>query len=157
MSTNRRGPQPQKHHVKRDQEWPAPADLPEAGQAMWRAIVASLPDGQLHEGDRPLMRQYVQASLLADEAAEHLRTEGQMVAFGTKAAPQWRPSPWLKAFETHAKTCALLAAKLRLCVSSRVRAEAAGLRTTPAGGAPWQTDEGGLLARPVDPADRYFT
>jgi len=91
----------------------APAGLPRAAQALWRAVMSSTPEDQWRPGDAPLLTMFCRVALLADEAVGHLEQDGQLDA--------GRVSPWVKVASDHGKTLALLASKLRLAPSSRIR------------------------------------
>ena len=121
----------------------APAGLPRAAQALWRAVMQSTPEDQWRPGDLPLLAMYCRVSVLADEAIGKLEHDGQLDTSG-------RPSAWVRIASDHAKTLATLASKLRLAPSSRVRAEAHLLQQRPARVKPWEWgdkhDEDSLLA-----------
>jgi len=112
----------------------APDGLPAPAVALWDRIMASTPDQQWRPGDVPLLSTYCRTAALAAEAAHRLEVDGQVDAAG-------KPSVWARLLNQHSIALAALAAKLRLCPSSRIRAEAAGLQKTPAGRAPWETDD----------------
>ena len=120
-----------------------PDGLPRAAASLWRRIMATTPRDQWRPGDLPLLQMFCRTALLADEAIRHLEEDGQLDAAG-------KVSPWVKVASDHGKTLALLASKLRLSPSSRVRPEAHSLQQRPAHSKPWQwgdTDRDSLLAR----------
>lgn len=119
-----------------------PEGMPEAGASLWRAIVEELPPEHFRFGDLPLLENYVRAVLLADEAQTQIDADGLVV--GTRLGP--KPNPALAIRDQAVKQQAALAAKLRLCVSSRVRAEDASLRKLD-GPRPWDTG---------DPDEEFF-
>lgn len=119
--------------------YPAPAGFPPAARALWGRIMRSTPAGQFRDGDLPLLTLFCRVSLLAGEAVQHLEQDGQVSADG-------KVSPWVKVASDHGKTLALLASKLRLAPSSRIRAESHSLRQQPAFGGPFADDPEGLLA-----------
>ena len=92
-------------------------------------------------GRSTLLTMFCRVALLADEAVGRLEEEGQLDAAG-------KVSAWVKVASDHGKTLALLASKLRLAPSSRIRAESHSLRQRPAGPSPWDSDDD-LLARPT--------
>lgn len=124
----------------------APAGLPRAAQSLWRAVMQSTPEDQWRPGDLPLLAMFCRVSVLAAEAVAHLEHDGQVDSGG-------KTSPWIKVASDHGKTLALLASKLRLAPSARIRAEAHSLQQRPAHAKPWQwggrdvDDPHGLLAR----------
>jgi phage terminase small subunit len=135
------GVQPADRHFIRAGALAAPDDLPEPARALWAEVMRSTPEQQWRPGDLPLLAVYCRTHALASEAAARLEAEGQLV--------DGRPSPWARLLAEHAKVLAGLASKLRLAPSSRIRPDAAGLRTQPAGRAPWEADDDDdLLARP---------
>ena len=119
----------------------APAGLPKGAQRLWQKIMAETPANQFREADVPLLSMFCRVSVLAAEAVAHLEHGQVDVASG-------RVSPWVKVASDHGKTLSLLASKLRLAPSSRIRAEAHSLRQRPAS-KPWQrdSDRDSLLAR----------
>lgn len=119
-----------------------PGDLPEAGAALWRQIVQELPPEHFRFGDLPLLENFCRAVLLADEAQTQIDADGLVV--DTRLGP--KPNPALAIRDQAVKQQAALAAKLRLCVSSRVRAEDASLRKLD-GPRPWDTR---------DPDEEFF-
>ena len=126
----------------------APAGLPRAAQALWRAVMQSVPADQFRAADLPLLALFCRVSVLAAEAVAHLERGGQVDSGG-------RISPWVKVSSDHAKTLAALASKLRLAPSSRIRPEAHSLQQRPAFAKPRLSgdrdasddDPHGLLAR----------
>lgn len=132
MTATKRGRRAQTHFTGRSQFSP-PKDLQEELIPLWKSIIAQAPPEQFRPSDEPLLRSYVEAASLAREAHAKLLEEGQLT-------PEGRPSPWLAVSVAHAKTLASLAGKLRLCPSSRIRAESSSLKQLPAGPRPWDRD-----------------
>jgi hypothetical protein len=79
--------------------------------------------------------------LLSAEALDHLEQDGQVSDKGTV-------SPWVRVSEIHAKALAALVGNLRLCPSSRTRAEDHSLQKRPVRSA-WEISlaDDELLAR----------
>lgn len=118
-----------------------PTGLPAAARVLWQAIMRSTPEDQWRPGDLPLLAAFCRTTLLFDEATTHLEHE-QVDAVG-------KISPWLRVATDHGKTLALLASKLRLAPSSRIRAESHSLQQRPTGPRPWErpSDDDELLAK----------
>jgi hypothetical protein len=78
---------------------------------LWKTLVSSEPTEHFRPGDVPLLRSYVEATMLADLAAAEISAAGPVV--------QGRVSAWTLVLEKAHRSQAALAAKLRLCPSSR--------------------------------------
>lgn len=108
---------------------PAPKGMPTRARQLWTDIVATLPADYFTASDLPLLRQYCIASHLAEEAEEAISKDG--------AVMENRPHPMLKVLDAQTASMARLATKLRLCPSSRIRADSAALRKAHEGPRPW--------------------
>lgn len=106
-----------------------PATLDKQERSLWQQITASLPPGHFAPSDVPLLLAYVTAASLKAEADELVRREGMIV--GGKAHPA------CKIAKLQAGLLASLAVKLKLCPSTRIRADSAKLRKTFTGRRPW--------------------
>ena len=124
--------QPVHTAIQQSGDLPLPEGLPAAAQALWLEVMAASPETHWRPADSPLLETFVRTSALAREAAQRLETEGQLLADG-------KPSPWARLLSEHGKSMASLAGKLRLCPSSRIRAESASLRLQPSGRKPWES------------------
>jgi len=90
-----------------------PASLPEVERAIFVALVDACDPRHFQASDLPLLVQYVQAIVLANEVAEHLRTEGAVV--------KGKPSPWLLVLEKSQRAVVALSMRLRLSPQSNCR------------------------------------
>ena len=111
----------QKKNIIHLEQRPAPPDtLTERAASFWRQVVDSLPASYLRPADLPLLGAYC---LACDRwlAAERLIAEEGLVVGN-------RPHPALGIADSQAKLMMSLAGKLRLCPSSRIRADSADLR-----------------------------
>lgn len=99
---------------------PVPDGLEGIAAATWCEIVASLPPNYLRPGDLPLLRAYCIAVATYAEAQDLLGKEGIFT--------EGKAHPALAIADQQAKQMMALAGKLRLCPSSRIRADSADLR-----------------------------
>ena len=101
-----------------------PAPVPDGREgiaaATWREIVASLPPNYLRPGDLPLLRAYCIAVATWEEAIALLTIDGNII--------DGKVHPARRLADEQAKLMMALAGKLRLCPSSRIRADSADLR-----------------------------
>jgi phage terminase small subunit len=115
----------------------APKDLPAPARKAWARVVDSLPPGHFQEGDLMLLRAFVLAEHQKAQCDELVAAEGPVV--------DGKIHPGAKLSAQLAGVLASLAGKLRLCLSSRVRPESAGLRKAVTGEGqgrkPWETDD----------------
>ena len=110
-----------KKNVIRLEQRPAPPDtLTERASAFWRQVVDSLPASYLRPADLSLLGAYCLACDRWLEAERIIADEGLVVGN--------RPHPALTIADSQAKLMMSLAGKLRLCPSSRIRADSADLR-----------------------------
>ena len=90
---------------------------------MWKEIVSSFPAGHFSPCDRALLEAFVNAAVRVAELARVLDTEGVMIANPSTGRKQIHA-----AFIAHTTACgtlSLLAGKLRICPSARMRQDAA--------------------------------
>jgi len=97
-----------------------PDDLTGDAAELWRQVVDSLPADYLRPADLPLLRAYCVARDRWQTAERILQRDGLVV--------EGRPHPALQISDQQAKLMMSLAGKLRLCPSSRIRADSADLR-----------------------------
>ncbi len=113
---------------------PPPADLPPAAAALWCSICASVTPDYFARADLILLEALVRATLQKAVCDDLVSLEGLILE--GKAHPAIKLSIQLSA------SMAALSAKLRLCLSSRIRPESAGLRKAVAGGPrPWESPD----------------
>jgi phage terminase small subunit len=89
-----------------------PASLSEAERIAFVDLVSACKPDHFQDSDLPLVCRYVEASVLAEQAATQLRLEGPVVA--------GRVSPWVTIQEKAVR--ALVALSMRLRVSPQARA-----------------------------------
>lgn len=106
--------------VKLPQRPAVPRDLKGLSAALWTEVVSSLPVEYFRPADLPLLRLYCIAWERWQGAERLLAAEGIVV--------NNRPHPALMISDAQAKLMMSLAGKLRLCPSSRIRADSADLR-----------------------------
>ncbi len=99
---------------------PAPDDLSGIAAATWKQVVDSLPPNYLRPGDLPLLKAYCIAVATYAEAQDLLTKEGIIT--------EGKAHPALRIADEQCKLMMSLAGKLRLCPSSRIRADSADLR-----------------------------
>lgn len=99
----------------------APKDLPPESAALWRNICAGLPANHFTAGDLVLLRALVLADYEKGRCDALVLTNGPIL-------PDGSVNQAAKLSNQYAGTLAALSSKLRLCLSSRVRAESSGLR-----------------------------
>lgn len=96
-------------------------------------VVRSVPSDHFRPADSPLLRAYCKANERMS-ALEHLIAEQGLVFDG-------EVNPYAKALREEAKLMMSLAVKLRLCPSSRMRADNAALTVVRSSAPPWQVDD----------------
>ena len=89
-----------------------PADMPEEQAEIFRNLVASVDAEHFRRGDAPLLRQYVEAISLAEQAADELRRDSAVIDGKTSA--------WLSVQTAAMKNMVALSAHLRLAPQSRM-------------------------------------
>jgi hypothetical protein len=104
-----------------------PATLSEPERNLFVAILGNCSHDHFQQSDLPLLCRYVEASILAERAAQQLR-EAPVV--------DGKPSPWLVVQEKSVRTLTALSMRLRL--SPQARSKGHVLPTKP------RTDPGGL-------------
>jgi phage terminase small subunit len=116
-----------------------PVGLSPGAMQLWRDIVGSLPADAFRPADLPLLQAYVvaQERKLAADAA--IARDGLVL--------NDQPHPALKLGREETRLMASLAARLRLCPSSRTRPESAKLKESHSGPRPWDKH---------DPLEKYF-
>jgi phage terminase small subunit len=95
----------------RSNRLPPPSDLDPATAAVWRRLIGSCHPDHFNHSDVELIRAYVEAAVLAQEAYAEMRAHGRII--------DGRPSPWLPLLEKTTRTLAGLAPRLRLGPSAR--------------------------------------
>jgi phage terminase small subunit len=91
-------------------------------------LAAACDPEHFRESDLPLLVRYVEADLLAEQAARELRKDGPVV--------DGRASPWLIVQEKSVRAMVALAMRLRLSPQSRIDPKAVG-RKQPVQHWPW--------------------
>jgi phage terminase small subunit len=89
-----------------------PASLGERERAVFLDLVTSTDPRQFRNSDAALLCRWSELVVMAETAAEHLRTEGMLTDKGT-------PSPWLKIHEQATKGMAIMALRLRISPQAR--------------------------------------
>jgi phage terminase small subunit len=84
---------------------------------LFRELVGSVDADHFRAGDVPLLRQYVEAIRLAEEAGDALRRDGAVIG--------GRASPWLVVSEKAQRSMVALSMRLRLSPQSRLHARTA--------------------------------
>ena len=116
-----------------------PAQLTQDEAVIWTSIVESLPPDWFRPSDVPLLAAYCQTAIQCQAAAEELR--GSTLTLQTRQGRMYR-NPLLDIQDAAARRLATLAGKLRLCPSSRMRAETAATKGRPIPGRkPWDSPQ----------------
>lgn len=102
----------------------APVELPSEGQALWDAIVRNYDPEHFAPADQTLLAEFVRCRLIVSSCNDTIANEG---LFQHTPAGQ-KPSAAVLIRDTQLKNLAMLAGKLRLPVSSRIRSESAVTR-----------------------------
>jgi phage terminase small subunit len=97
-----------------------PEHLGEIERERFADIVSSCNAGHFSHSDISLLCRYVEADVLAEEAAAELRKHGAVV--------DGRPSPWLIIQEKQVRALIGLSLRLRLCPSARIDRKSTALR-----------------------------
>jgi phage terminase small subunit len=95
-----------------------PAGLDQRAAAHWRAIVSAVDPGHFVPSDTPLLCEYVQAIVMAEDAHEALTREGAIV--------NGRPNAWHGVLAQQVKSMVAIAARLRLAPQARFDRTRAG-------------------------------
>lgn len=114
------------------EDTPSYDGLRPVGAGFLSDVVRSVPSDHFRPADRPLLRAYCKANERMS-ALEHLIAEQGLVFDG-------EVNPYAKALREEAKLMMSLAVKLRLCPSSRMRADSAALTVVRLSAPPWQVD-----------------
>jgi phage terminase small subunit len=88
-----------------------PPSLSEIERAIFVDLVATTKPTHFAASDLPLLVRYCESAALADQAAQHLRDEGPVIA--------GRVSPWLVAQEKSIRALTALSMRLRLSPQAR--------------------------------------
>ena len=106
---------------------PEPPDgLCSEGAARWRAIVAQYPPDHFQASDLQLLESLIRTELLIAENDRDIARNGQIIGCPRTGGPIENPA--VKQRDRHQKLINSTQVKLRLCPSTRMRAEKAGLR-----------------------------
>lgn len=109
----------------------APEGLTKPAAELWEGIVRSLPTDYFRPGDQPLLQAYCTAYDRKNQIDALIAQEGILINGESHSA--------LKTSREEATLLATLATKLRLCQSSRTRADAAELQKSyPTAKKPWE-------------------
>ncbi|MDZ4778262.1 MAG: phage terminase small subunit P27 family [Alphaproteobacteria bacterium] len=109
--------------VNAPQRQAPPLSLSEAEAGIWESIMASLPADWFRPSDWPILAAYCQTAVQYEEATTQMR-EQPLTLMGERR--RIYKHPLLAIQHTTTLRLALLASKLRLCPSSRVRIDATG-------------------------------
>jgi phage terminase small subunit len=93
-----------------------PPELGPAERRLFAAIVAGVKPDHFQVQDGPLLARYVEASIMAGQAADHIRVEG---AVAIDAQGRQRPSPWVQIHGQCTKAMLGLSTRLRLSPQAR--------------------------------------
>jgi phage terminase small subunit len=96
-------------------------------------LVASVDAEHFRESDIPLIARYVEADLLAEQAARELRTAGPVLDSG-------RVNGWITVQEKAVRAMVALAMRLRLSPQSRITPVTVGRRNQPLARRPWEEE-----------------
>jgi phage terminase small subunit len=112
-----------------------PTSLSRAELELFCAIINAVDKKHFRPSDLPLLTRYVEACVLAEQAAKQLR-KGAVI--------NGRASPWLVVQEKAVRAMTALSMRLRLSPQGRQSARGAGREKVPIGPPPWGTfDEDG--------------
>lgn len=95
-----------------------PEDMSEPARALWLEIVDSLKVDHFQPSDAPLLRAYVEAVILSQQANAELTRSGPVL--------DGKTSPWLALAGKAGQAITSLSARLRLCPQSRISKDKAG-------------------------------
>jgi phage terminase small subunit len=114
--------------VKPNQLQP-PGSLSEAERKVFIDIVTACEPQHFRPADLPLLVRYVEACVLADQAAEQLR-DGAVI--------DGKPSPWITVQEKAVRAMVALSMRLRLSPQSRIDPKTLGRQQIYTGPKPWE-------------------
>lgn len=106
---------------------PEPPNMPPFAVDLWKRIVKELPTEHFRESDLPLLKSYCWAAWQADASQRMLLSDGINADKAMFALHQ-----------SAIRDMAQIATKLRLCPSTRMRAESAALKKTNPAKKPWE-------------------
>lgn len=109
-----------------------PASLSSAERDLFVELVAACDRRHFRISDLPLLCRYVEAAILAEEAARVLREDGAVV--------NGKASPWLIVQEKSVRSLTALSLRLRLSPQGRTRARGVGRQNLPVGPGPWEQE-----------------
>jgi len=106
-----------------------PANLSDAERGVFVDLVNACDPDHFRVSDLPLLVRYVEAVVLAEQAAQELRCG---------AVVDGRPSPWIIIQEKAVRAMVSLSMRLRLSPQSRIDAKTIGRQQLRQGPAPWE-------------------
>ena len=109
-----------------------PASLSPPERQLFVDLVAVVSRQHFRPSDMPLLCRYVEAAVLAEEAARQLRELGAVV--------DGKPSGWLTVQEKSVRALTALSLRLRLSPQGRLSTRAAGRERAPPVPSPWGAD-----------------
>jgi P27 family predicted phage terminase small subunit len=128
-----------------DDRIPAPDGLTDAERSEWRAIVNSMPSSYFRAADIPLLRAFVAASALYNEALAMIRKDGMILTTITSGnnRVQKQAHPATKVLSEQVAIMSTMAQKLRLAPSARYSPTKASTLTNRGGSSaggprPWE-------------------
>jgi phage terminase small subunit len=105
-----------------------PPSLSPPERQLFIDLVAAVDRRHFRPSDLPLLCRYVEAAVLAEQAAKELREHGAVI--------DGRPSPWIVIQEKSVRALTSLSMRLKLSPQSRLSNRALG-RQKPIGPRPW--------------------
>ena len=108
-----------------------PAHLSDEAAALWRGITAAYPPEHFQAPHLPLLEGYCRAVVTMRQADAILDRESIIT-------PEGKPHPALSIRDQQGKLACQFATKLRLAISSAVRADSAKVRPGGGGARPWE-------------------
>ena len=96
----------------------------------FKELVACCSPDHFRQSDMPLLARYVEADILAQQAADRLRTEGAVL--------DGRPNAWITVQEKTCRALVALSGRLRLCPQSRLDPKTVGRERKDVGPRPWE-------------------
>jgi hypothetical protein len=108
-----------------------PASLGDAERVTFVDLITACDPTHFTASDLPLLVRYVEAAVLAEQAARELRC-GAIV--------DGRPSPWITIQEKAVRAMVALSMRLRLSPQSRLDPKTVARRQSYAGPPPWERD-----------------
>lgn len=108
-----------------------PERLNTEAAALWRDITAQYPAGHFNAANLPLLEGFCRAVTTMRMADAILDREDLIT-------PEGKPHPALAIRDQQGKLACQFATKLRIAISSAVRADSASVRPGPGGARPWE-------------------